>query len=358
MKKLVAAFAFFTSGPFFVTALSAAQPPPPGPSAAERAWMELQAPTHAMAPAGNPAQERPADPAAAKAAQAARAGSFVVKADQAKAFYTQYPDHAKANEARLAEVRALVSANRSGDATQDGRLAATITALRADPSVPANLRVQAVAAYSFSRGLRGAKNREESMQAVAKVARSLAVEFPDQPQGPESLVNLAAESDEATARQLASEVLNMPASAAIKQSAQTLLGRLNLVGKPIAAELDGADLASTKAALVPGRPTIIYTWALGSPGSLKLAADLKQRNPAANIIGLNLDKDPPAAAALAQKEGLVGTMIYDERGREGALAQRLKVKGAAQVIMVDAQGVIREVRGEMDLLNKLTRRGL
>lgn len=333
-----------------------AQAATPGPSmsAADRAWLDVRA---AIFTPDNSAQ-LPAEPVARKAALADRAATFVRTADRAKDFYTQYPGHAQSAEARLAEVRALVAANQAGDATIEGRLIATVQAMRGNGAVPAALRVQAVSAYAFPKAMRGAKSRAERRDAAIQVARSLAVEFPDQPQGPESLVNLALGSEEPVARNLVNEVLAMPAPPAIKQMAQAFLARLDLAGKPIAAEFDGAGLAADKVTLTSGRPTIIYTWAVGSPGSLRLAADLKKYAASANFIGLNLDHDTKTAEAFAQKEGLVGTMLYDERGLEGALAQRLKTRGAAQVILVDAQGVIREVRGESDLLKKIQALGL
>jgi hypothetical protein len=300
----------------------------------------------------------PADPASRDAALADRAAGFVRTADRAKDFYTQHPAHAKAAEARLVEVRALVAANQTGDASVDGRLTSLVQSSRRDPSIAAAIRVQLVSAYAFPKAMRNGKDRIGRLEEAAKVARSLAVEFPDQPQGAESLVNIAAASDEATARSLAGEVLAMPAPLAIKQSAQTLLSRLDLVGKPIAAEFDGADLATAKAKLASGSPTIIYTWATWSPGSLRLAAELKKLNVAARVVGLNLDEDTATAEVLAGKEGLIGEMIYDKRGREGALAQRLKIRSAPQVILVDAQGIIRDVRGEADLAKKLQSLGL
>lgn len=353
----LAAVSLFFTTTNFAQAPAATQPadmPSSGLSEADRAWLGVQA--AAFTP--DFSAQLPAEPASRKAALADRAAVFVRTADRAKDFYTQHPAHAKAAEARLVEVRALVAANQTGDATIEGRLITTVQALRGDGAVPAALRVQAVSAYAFPKAMRGSQSRAERLEAAIQVARSLAVEFPDQPQGPESLVNLALGSDEATARSLANEVLAMPATPAIRQLARAFLARLDLVGKPIAAEFVGAGLTADKVMPAGGRPAVIYTWAMGSPGSLRLAADLKKYGSSANVIGLNLDKDTKTAEALAQKEGLVGTMVYDERGLEGALAQRLKTRGAPQVILVDAQGIIREVRGENDLAKKLRALGL
>ncbi len=292
------------------------------PSAgADRAWEVLQG---SSATLSRPAKG-PVDPAAERAA---RAAAFVVKADQAKEFYRQYPAHAKAGEARLAEIRSLASAAQAGDAAGEARLAATVQAVRSDTTIAPEIRVQAVAAQGFSQQMRGRKTHEERLEAIEGVARGLIVEFPKQPQGYESLLTVAATMpDERKARKLAREVSRMPAPSAVQTGAQQLLQRFDLAGKPLATELAGAKAVPALASLRAGRPTIVYTWQFGNRGSLAVAAELKKLSGEVNLIGLNLDGDPAAAAA------------------------------AAQVIFVDAQGIMRDGRGEVNLKAKLATLG-
>lgn len=328
--------------------------PPPKIAAADLAWIDLQAAMFTE----DFSKGLPAEPAALRAALTQRAVWFAAAADQAKKFYTEFPDHARAHDARRQEIQALVSASQMGDAMAEGRLIATVAAVRDDKKIPANIRVQAVAAYSFSTEVRKAKGREERLKAIERVARGLMASFPDQPQGFESLLTVAHASDDVAAAKVARELLASPSPAAVKEGAQTLLGRMDLVGKSLAAELVGAGIETGRSALAVGRPTVIYTWATWSSGSLALAADLKKRALAVNLIGLNLDSDTKAAELLAQKEQLPGLLLYDDRGAGGALAQRLKVRTAPQLILVDAQGKIREARAEADLEKKLKQFGL
>ncbi len=329
--------------------------PLPTLSAADRVWLDVQMLATPLPPSGT---GNPQEPQARLAQQQQTAARFLSAADRAKAFYEQYPQHPKAAEARLLEVRSLVSAAQSGDATAEDRAEAAVQALRSDGSIPAAIRVQAVSAHEFSRATRRSKDRDGRLKAIERVARNLATEFPDQPQGAESLLTVASQSDDATARKIAGELAESPAAPEVKVAARALLSRLSLVGKTLAIEFDGAGLPLLRTAFKAGQPTVIYTWATSSPGSLRLAAELKKRGLAANIIGLNLDTDKKAAETLAQKEGLIGTLLYDERGLEGSLAQRWKLRRAPQVFLVDAQGVIRDVRGEGDLNQKLKQLGL
>jgi hypothetical protein len=358
MKKSFVIFVCSAFG-FCGTPSFSALAPAPAFSPADQAWMTLQSPVPTLTPPTRAARES-VDPDAIKASAAQRATAFLVQANQAKVFQTQFPEHGKAGEAKLVEVRALVSAVQLGDATVEGRLASAVQALRTDSTVPGAIRVQGVASYEFSRQTRGLKKTlPERLKAIEQVARDLARDFPDQPQGFESLLNVAiTDRDDTNAKKIAQELLGMPAPATSKNEARKLLDRLALVGKPFEAELTGANETAVKAALQPRQPTVVYTWTAGNPGSLALAAELKKRGLAANIIALNLDTNPVAAVAVAQSEGLIGTAVYDSRGKEGALAQRLKVRGGAEVFLVDAQGVIRDVRAQADLSNALKRVGL
>lgn len=363
MKIPASLLAHAACGLFFAVVLSgqiAAQPtatsnPAPQLTPAELAWLNVRAAMFTP----DFSKELPTEPVARQAVLAEHAARFGAAADRAREFYTKFPDSQHAEEAKGQEVQALINASRTGDATAEGRLNATVETFRADKKVSNKVKAQTISAHTFNRVMRGKTTKAERLAAIESAARNLAADFPDQPQGHESLLTVAlAGDDEVLSRQIAEELLRSPSPAAVKENARALLGRLDLVGKPLAVELDGADAKKAKGAVKAGRSTLIYTWASWSPGSLALAANLKQRGVNANVIALNLDDDSKAAEALAQKEGLLGTVVYDERGREGALAQRLKVKSAPQVIIVDAQGVIRDVRGETDLAKKLQALGL
>jgi hypothetical protein len=363
MKKSTAILTYAACGLLFTALLTgqvaeSSRPttnPPSKLAPAELAWLNVRAAMFTP----DQSKELPVEPAARKAAIARHAARFVAAADTAKGFYTTYPDHPKAEEGKKHEVHALTLAVQAGNATVEGRLNAAVESIRADKTISTKFKAQAISAYAFHQAMRGKKTKAERFAAIEQVARNLAADFPDQPQGYESLLTVAlAGDDEANVRSIAAELLSSPSPESVKTNARALLGRLDLVGKPIAAEFDGADVKIAKAATKAGRATLIYTWASWSPSSLDLAAKLKKRGVNANVVALNLDEDTKAAEAIALKEGLLGTAVYDERGREGALAQRLSIKTAPQVIIVDDEGVIRDVRGEMDLTKKLQSLGL
>lgn len=324
-------------------------------SPADEAWLDVRAANFT----GDTSKQVPTDAVARKAAIRQQAERFLLAADRANKFHTTYPEHPKADEARAIEVQALLNAVRAGDATLDGRLTHTVETLRADSRVPVKTKAKAVAMYSFHTALRGKKTSAERLLAIEETARTLTADFPTEPQGYESLLTVAhSTDDEKTSRKIAQELLKAPSGETVKQGAKKLVERLDLLGKPVDVELDAANAKSAAAARKSGQPTVIYTWATWSQSSIDMAAALKKRGVKGNVIALNVDTDTTAAAALAAKEALIGTAVYDERGMEGSLAQRFKVRTAPQVIIVDSAGKIRDIRGESDLDKKLTQYGL
>ena len=321
--------------------------------AEDREWATLQG--EILGGPGEPAG-LDQDPALRAAAQGAR---FKRTAEQAKQFYTQYPEHPKAMEARKAEALMLIRVGQSGDASMEGRAEEVVTAFCRDATIPEAHRAEVSATHGFAKTFQRRLKGPELNDAFEQVARDLIANYPAQPQGYESLLTISSWGDVAKTRALAQELVRPGVPVGVQQGAQSVLDRLNLVGTPLSAVLADTGTRHLEKLLHTGKPTIIYTWASWSPGSLVLGELLAKRNvDAANIIAVNLDEDPAAAGELARGRKLPGQLHYDNRSVKGALARRLGANGAPLVYLVDAQGVIRDVRGTDDLEKKLSTAGL
>ncbi len=316
-------------------------------SPADVEWQSIRS-FHRPRPPASPA---PTDPAARAAARKQAAAEFIAQADRLKAFYTQHPTHQGAREARHIEALLLFYAAQSGDASQDARREELVQAIRADAKVPAAQRAE-ITAWSRNWEIRQQRDLEPMarLERYETIARGLIAEFPDVPDAYESLFNIGRSLGDERGRQIAEELQAMPAPAAVKARARELLDRHALQGKSLA-DVSKAALGEDSALeRARGRATVIYSWASWSPGSIALAKQiLATAPPGAAIIGVSLDSDVDAASALAGSEGLPGERVYDSRGREGALAQQLKLSDPGLVYTTDAGGVISSVAAGREL---------
>ena len=326
-------------------------------AAADRAWIDLVATARADPSVSE--GPTPANQAARSAARAKQATKHSDNAKLAKEFYTKYPDHPKAVEARELEVMSLIGATGAGDAASEATLDSTVAALRADEKLAKAQRARVAGVYEFTRATRKSKIREERLAAIEKAARKLQGEFPDQLQGHSSLLTVASASDDTKYRQLLFELWQTDLPPGLKPRVRALLDRFYLSGERVQAMFADAAAKDLTAALRPGQPTIIYSWSTDNPASLAMAEEIRQRALAgAVVIGLNLDRDVDAAQQAARKNGLPGLHYFSSLGINNPLALRLKINSAPVVVLVDAYGVIRDTRGEYALAVKLAQLGL
>lgn len=275
-------------------------------------------------------------------------------ADQAKDFYTRFPQHPRAKEARKFEAISLVSAVANGDTTLAARMESTVKAVRNDNTLSKFDRAVVVGTYEFTLAPKHITSREDMMREFEAIARRLIAEFPDQPQGYVSLVSQAMQCDNNHARQLTTEVINSPAPEDVKSGARCLMARLNLVGTPVQDILKDTLATNGVPAWQASRPGIIYFWAAGNVNSLAVA-DLFTRYDLTgfNLLAVCLDSNVTAASQVVSARKLPGSVIYAGSDPNGSLATRFEAHEVPLVYFVDASGKISDVRGLNDLEAKL-----
>lgn len=307
-------------------------------TAADAEWEALQ---------GSAVAEKPSLGNAAKVASARK--KAIDDADRLKAFYTKNPKHIKAREAKALETLSLLEGRALGDGSQQERCDKLVFEVRRDRSIPFDLRVH-VAAWADHLAVAGEPDlsRAERLHAYEKIVRRLLHEFPEWDAGYESLLNLARDSADDRAISICRELVLME-KLAVAAEAQTILDRHALIGQPITSILEGADKAKPSVfALTPGQPTVVYSWAVDNPASIRLAKQISREAPAGtHLYGVNLDVARGEAAQVAAGEKLPGDQIYAASAK--ATVAALKLSEAALVYVVDANGVVRSVAARNDL---------
>lgn len=280
--------------------------------------------------------------------------TFLSQADQLKAFYTQYPTHLSAKEAKQREVTALAFAALNGDSTQDARRQSALAAVRSDSGLSVAQRSEAVA-WSGRVAIKrqNLKSAAAVLAAEESLTRTLIQEFPGQTDGYNSLLGIARDSSPERGQVIARDVLAMrEAPAKSKTDAQRLLERYALVGKPIAPILQKAGAAS----LLPstgGKVTVVYTWNAAAPQSLTRAGRMAVQAPKARFIGVCLDSNLASARQAASTRNAPGDQYYNASGPTNPLATGLAIQEPLAVYLVDRNGVIRDVKGATDFASKV-----
>jgi hypothetical protein len=322
-------------------------------STADVAWQSLLV-TKKTAEQSNHSES--GDPAARKLIRETRADLRNKVATEARKFYASHPDHPLAGEARKIEAFALIEAVVEGDDSEAKVLAARIGTIRADQSMPAQTRAHVVSAYEFTKAVQGLTDDKRRKAAVEKAARAMIAEFPREAPGYQALLTLARAGNSEQAINLAQIITASSAPDTIKADAQTILDREALLGRPLA-EVLGQDDMQVLSEAGATYPAIMYSWASWGSRSLEFGRMIQERQ--FNAISVCLDEVFEVNKPDRNLPKLGGLCFYDVAGRNGRLAKALKFDGAGQIYLIDAQGIIRDVRGgEAHLESKLKSIGI
>ena len=186
-------------------------------------------------------------------------------------FYTDYPSHPKAQEARKVEAVAAIQGVESGNAAQEQAAFALGKAFRENKSYPLLDRFEvALAMDRLDLSLR-IKNRKAMGRAQdwKALGDKLKTEFGDIPAVHAYYMEIARTADRATAIKIAAEVgQSSIASPAAKSQARVILDREALVGKNITLTLSTTEGGSFDLAQQKNKVTVIFAWSPEDSSSL------------------------------------------------------------------------------------------
>jgi thiol-disulfide isomerase/thioredoxin len=321
------------------------------PSDADVAWKALQkALQPPMPPAewqGHPTEEQLQT---FRAEQGLRAGEV---ADQAKTFYTQYPTHPKAAEARRRELDILRVAVQLGNTNKLAELEAREQEKLNDPNLSENERFQ-LRTQAINRTLMAARSQGEAamLTQMEKSARELIKDYPSKPDGYQLLLQVAGQSEEPKMRDLAKEIVASDAPEDAKEGAQGLLRKIEALGKPLDIKftaVDGRDVDVTK---MPGKVVLVDFWAtwcgpcVGEvPHVLEVYQDLHDKG--FEIVGISFDQDKKKLQDFVQDKEMKWPQYFDGKGWANKFGRQYGINSIPTMWLVDKKGNLRmmEARG-------------
>lgn len=327
-------------------------------AAGDVVWKELQ---KAFRPPTPPAEWRDKRPSEAeiekfKAQQRDLSGSA---ADKAKDFYTRFPKHPKAGDAREKEREMLGFAVQLGDTNKSARLEALEVERLKDPSLTEDERFEFRAeAIQRNAGKKEAEGKEAMMAEFEKGVRQLQKEFPKREEVYQMLMTLASNSSEEKSRALAKEIIDSSAPDKIKDSAKGILKKMDAVGKPLAIEFKSLDGKDVSIARLAGKVVLVDFWAtwcgpcVGELPHVKETYE-KLHPKGFEIIGISFDQDKEALESFVAKEKMPWPQYFDGEGWKNKFGKEFGINSIPAMWLVDKKGILRDLNGREDLAKKV-----
>jgi len=320
---------------------------------ADKAWRETYKATRAPAP---PAEWQEKEPSPGEVAKF-YLPALISGADKAKDFYTRFPQHAKARDARALEYKLLsMAAQRYGDTTQTARLEALEKARMDDPNLGEDERFQ-LRMQSAQRLMTGLP---QTMAEVEKAVRAMQKDFPKHEEVYQLLMMAASESEGEKGRSLAQEIINGPAPDSVKEQARGLLNRLEAVGKPVVIQYTAVDGREVNVAKMREKVVLIDFWAtwcppcVGEVPNVKAAYE-KLHDKGFEIVGISFDQSKEALEKFVAKQEMAWPQYFDGEGWGNKFGKQFGINGIPTMWLVDKKGNLRDVNARGALEEKVTK---
>jgi thiol-disulfide isomerase/thioredoxin len=331
---------------------------------ADEAWIDLQ---KALQPPGFPEawQEKQPTVEEVKAFDRKKGALAAEAAQKAKDFYTKYPDHQMANRAKQMELLLVKESVQLGATNQLTRLSQLEDERLKDPKLPEDERF-ALRAQQLQRRVNAKEENDpkSGLNEMEKGVREMQKEFPDREEINSLLLAVAQgrleQNEPEKARTLTEEVLKNKPEREAAHEAESLLKKVNLVGKPFVLKYSSVDGQEIDVQKLKGKVVLVDFWATWCGPCMAELPHLKEAYKKLHakgfeIVGISSDEDKDLLQKAIKKEEITWPQYLDGDRGGPKFGEEFEIASIPTMWLIDKKGILRDLNAREDLEGKVSK---